>query len=93
MINAWETAVRYQLAHTVALLAVAMFAGACDPTTGRWLHRAGWWWTLGIVLFPGSLYALALGGPRWLGPVTPLGGLAFIIGWAMLLPAATKPKA
>jgi uncharacterized membrane protein YgdD (TMEM256/DUF423 family) len=68
----WQTAVLYHLIHAVALLA---FAG------GRWAGRC---WIAGIVLFSGSLYALALGGPKLLGPVTPLGGLAFLSGWAFV---------
>lgn len=92
MLSAWETAVLYHLVHTAALLATTLFAVTREATESRWLNRAGLWWALGIVLFSGSLYVLALGGPRWLGPVTPLGGLAFIIGWAMLLPAAAKAK-
>jgi len=89
-LSAWKTAVLYHLVHTAALLAVALFASSQQGAENRWAQRAGLWWAVGIVLFSGSLYVLALGGPRWLGPVTPIGGVAFIIGWAMLLPAAAK---
>jgi uncharacterized membrane protein YgdD (TMEM256/DUF423 family) len=75
----WETAVHYHLFHAVALLAVAL---ARPAAPAPWLRRAGLAWGAGIVLFSGSLYLLALGGPQWLGPVTPLGGLGFIAGWA-----------
>lgn len=92
MLSAWETAVRYHLIHTVALLVIAVAQAQVSDTQAKWLRRAGLCWTWGIVLFAGSLYWLALGGPRWLGPVTPVGGLAFILGWAMLLPATTKPS-
>ncbi len=51
---------------------------------------AGWSFAAGVLLFSGSLYVLALGGPRWLGPVTPLGGLAFIAGWLALLWAGVR---
>ena len=51
-------------------------------------NTSGWFWLAGIILFSGSLYALALGGPRWLGPVTPIGGLAFVVGWLWLLKPA-----
>ncbi len=78
----WETAVRYHLLHAVALLALALSPHAAQA------RSAGWLFALGIVLFSGSLYALALGAPRWLGPLTPLGGLAFIVGWLALLRAA-----
>jgi uncharacterized membrane protein YgdD (TMEM256/DUF423 family) len=71
----WDTAVRYHLLHAAALLAIALSPLAVS------LRSAGWLLTLGVVLFSGSLYALALGGPRLLGPLTPLGGLAFIAGW------------
>lgn len=73
---AYETAVRYQLIHAVALLALGL-----SP------HRAaaaGGCFTAGTVLFSGSLYALALGAPRWIGAVTPVGGLLFLVGWGVL---------
>jgi len=79
----WETAVRYHLIHVAALLAIALSPLAAS------LRTAGWLFVLGIVLFSGSLYGLALGGPaRLLGPVTPLGGLAFIAGWLWIAKAA-----
>lgn len=77
----WQTAVQYHLLHSVALLALALFA----LRGGR---GAGWpagLFAAGILLFSGSIYALALGGPRWLGPVTPLGGVALLGGWVALL--------
>lgn len=73
---AWETAVLYHLFHALALLAVA-------AVSARWAGRAAVWWTAGVVAFSGSLYVLALGGPRWLGPVTPLGGAALLVGWTL----------
>jgi uncharacterized membrane protein YgdD (TMEM256/DUF423 family) len=81
-LEVWETAVRYQLVHAVALLALALSPHAAQ------LRTAGWLFAAGIALFSGSLYALALGGPRWLGPVTPLGGLAFLAGWLWIAKAA-----
>lgn len=90
MLAAWETAVLYHLVHTAAILAVALSASSTTAVENRWIPRAGLWWGAGILLFSGSLYAMALGGPRWLGPITPIGGVAFIVGWAMLLPAAAK---
>lgn len=79
----WQTAVLYHLVHTVALLALAAYwrGVASVPSPALW---AGWSWVIGVVLFSGSLYWLALGGPKLLGPVTPLGGLAFLAGWAMV---------
>ncbi|MDQ8207025.1 DUF423 domain-containing protein [Coraliomargarita sp. SDUM461003] len=83
----WETAVDYQMWHALALLIVASYKCA-----GRAQRLALLCFSIGIPLFSGSLYWLALGGPRWLGPITPLGGLAFIIGWAALIVAALKMK-
>ncbi len=83
----WATAVLYQLVHAVALLALASWRGREGPeSAGRdWLGRAGLCWSIGIPLFSGSLYLLAVGGPRLLGPITPLGGVAFIAGWGCLI--------
>jgi len=78
----FETAVRYQMYHAFAVLIVAIATARFDG----WLARAaGWSFTLGIVLFSGSLYALALTGATRLGMITPLGGLAFLVGWALLI--------
>jgi uncharacterized membrane protein YgdD (TMEM256/DUF423 family) len=82
MLGVWETGVRYQMYHALALLAVA-WAAARWP--GASLPRAaGWLFVAGIALFSGSLYLLATSGSTWLGAVTPLGGLAFLAGWACL---------
>lgn len=92
MANAWETAVRYHLLHAVALLVLAVWlrlpgmAGA-PANAVAWAARC---WVAGTVLFAGSLYALALGGPRWLGPVTPIGGIALLTGWVFLIVAALR---
>jgi uncharacterized membrane protein YgdD (TMEM256/DUF423 family) len=80
----WRTAVQYHLAHAVALLALALFARA----SGRSVALPAALFTVGTLLFSGSIYLLVLGGPRWLGPVTPLGGLAFAGGWLALLALA-----
>jgi uncharacterized membrane protein YgdD (TMEM256/DUF423 family) len=77
----WQTAVQYHLLHSVALLALALFT----VQSGRPVGLQAWLFTLGIALFSGSIYVLVLGGPRWLGPVTPLGGLCLIGGWLSLL--------
>jgi uncharacterized membrane protein YgdD (TMEM256/DUF423 family) len=74
----WHTAVQYHVWHALAL-AVAALGG--HGRAGRWATAA---FALGIVLFSGSLYALALGAPRWTGIVTPFGGLAFVAGWIAL---------
>lgn len=81
MLAVWETAARYQMYHALALLAVAL-AAARWPA-GGW-SAAGWLFTAGILVFSGSLYLLAWTGVRWLGAVTPLGGLCLLAGWAAL---------
>lgn len=80
---AWETASSYQLAHAVAAVAVLAWAAAQAERRPA-LHRVALSWLIGSLFFSGSIYVLALGGPRWLGPVTPLGGVAFLIGWILL---------
>jgi uncharacterized membrane protein YgdD (TMEM256/DUF423 family) len=76
--------------HALALVAVAW---ATTQWPGARVALAGWLFVGGIVLFSGSLYLLALTGMRWLGAVTPLGGLAFLAGWAVLAFAAWRPTA
>jgi uncharacterized membrane protein YgdD (TMEM256/DUF423 family) len=89
MMQAWETAARYHIFHAVALLGVAAWARIeSNGGAARLMSWAARLWCIGIVLFSGSLYWLAVGGPRWLGPVTPLGGLALMIGWLLVAVAA-----
>ncbi|MBA2457607.1 MAG: DUF423 domain-containing protein [Gemmatimonadales bacterium] len=83
----FETGARYQMYHALGLLAVG-WAAARWP--GPWATRAGWLFVLGTVLFSGSLYGLALSGVRWLGAITPLGGVAFLAGWICLAIAARQ---
>ena len=78
----FETGARYQMYHSLALLAVAA-AAAWRPQAGL-IPTAGWLFLAGIVLFSGSLYVLALTGVRRWGAVTPFGGLAFLLGWLLL---------
>ena len=80
-LHIWHTAVQYQFWHALALLAVAGFAPVRPPPA--W-PSAAVAFVAGIVLFCGSLYALALGAPRWIGAITPLGGLCLIAGWLLL---------
>ena len=77
----FETAARYQMYHALALIGVA-WAAARWP--GGAASAAGWLLVVGTIVFSGSLYLLVLTGPRWLGAVTPLGGLALLAGWAAL---------
>ena len=88
MTTAWETAARYQLVHAVALFAAAAWGNTSQGTVQQRLSIASVSWVIGTVLFSGSLYLLALGGPRWLGPVTPFGGLALLAGWLAVVAAA-----
>jgi uncharacterized membrane protein YgdD (TMEM256/DUF423 family) len=93
MTHVWETAVLYTFIHAVALLVSGLNLlnpGFCD---NPWLKRACFCWSLGVTLFAGSLFGLALGGPRFLGPITPLGGLFLIAGWLGVFLAASRPRA
>ena len=88
MLEVYHTAVQYHFWHALGVLAVGL-ALQLSPEAG-WLRTAGWLLTGGIVLFCGSLYLLALTGSKWLGAVTPLGGVAFILGWLALVVAALR---
>ena len=79
----WHTAVEYQMWHALAVLAVGL-SGL------RWARLPAWLFAGGSVVFCGTLYAIALGAPRWLGAITPLGGLAMIVGWVVLAIRATR---
>jgi uncharacterized membrane protein YgdD (TMEM256/DUF423 family) len=84
----FETAVQYHFYHALALVAVGLLA-LHHPHTAL-LRSSGWLFVLGLVVFSGSLYALSLSGIKWLGAITPLGGLAFIAGWACFAVAGWK---
>lgn len=90
MLANFETGVRYQMYHALALLAVAWavqrWAGSALPVAAGWLLVAG------TMLFSFSLYFLALSGVRWLGAITPLGGVAFVAGWLCLVLAAWRGR-
>lgn len=89
MLAVFETAVRYQMYHAFALLITAAAIGRAGDA--RLLTIAGWSFITGVVLFSGSLYALTLTGLKGLGAITPLGGFAFLVGWACLaIFAATR---
>jgi uncharacterized membrane protein YgdD (TMEM256/DUF423 family) len=87
MLEVFETAARYQMYHALALFAAAWLA---QQTEAPAAHVAGWAFVVGIVLFSGSLYAMAFTGVRALGAVTPVGGVAFMVGWAALALAALR---
>ena len=86
-IQIWETAVRYQMWHALALIMLSMIPGAQSIP-----KMTGPCFLIGSLLFSGSLYGLALDGPKWLGPVTPLGGLCLMIGWLLLVYSSYKDK-
>ena len=86
----FETASRYQMYHALALLVVGVML--TNPQFSRQLLKlAALAFILGIILFSGSLYLLALVAVSWLGAITPLGGIAFLTGWLMMMVAALKP--
>jgi len=96
LLAAYQTGVQYHFTHTLVILGLAIWM-LSSAEVSRW---AGWsanMMLVGILLFSGSLYAMALlsmgaGFPKWLGPITPLGGLSFMIGWGLLAVAAVKLK-
>lgn len=87
MLEAFETAVRYQMYHALALLAVAWIY---QQTQAQAAQVAGWAFVVGILLFSGSIYAMAFTGVRGLGAITPVGGLALLAGWGALAVAALR---
>ncbi len=86
LLAVYHTAVQYQFWHTAALLVAGVLLLHYPQQV--LLKYSGWAFILGIVVFCGSLYALALTGTRWLGAITPLGGVAFLAGWLLLAVAA-----
>lgn len=87
LLDVFETGARYQMYHALALLVVA-WLGSQMP--GALVTAAGWSFIVGIVVFSGSLYILALADLRWMGAITPIGGVAFLAGWACLALAAVR---
>lgn len=87
MLEIFEVGVRYHMYHAFGLLAAAWAAGQWPASSAV---AAGWVFLAGIVIFSGSLYLLSLTGMRWLGAITPFGGVAFLLGWALLAWSAIK---
>ncbi len=87
MLDVFEVAVRYQMYHALALLLLAAMLPRIAPGVA---NLGGWLFVAGILIFSGSLYMLVFTGQRWLGAVTPLGGLAFLAGWICLIWATLK---
>jgi uncharacterized membrane protein YgdD (TMEM256/DUF423 family) len=89
MLAVYQTAVQYHLIHAVVLLALSLWL---QVQPSRWLSWSARLMLLGLILFSGSLYLLALSGLRPLGMITPLGGVSWLLGWSALLVAAVKLK-
>ena len=83
----YQTAVQYHMYHALALLAVAW---AADKWGSPWPHWAGYLFIAGILIFSGSLYVLVFTNLRWLGAITPIGGVAFLAGWVCLAMAGWR---
>ncbi|MBM7690626.1 uncharacterized membrane protein YgdD (TMEM256/DUF423 family) [Peribacillus deserti] len=87
-LETWKTAVNYQMFHASGLLIIGLLAGTLK--TGNLLSWSGWLMLVGILLFSGSLYILSVTGIKVLGAITPLGGLAFLAAWVLLITAVYK---
>jgi uncharacterized membrane protein YgdD (TMEM256/DUF423 family) len=79
MLSVFETGVRYQMYHSLGLILAVI---ALKDYPGKEMAVTAWLFTVGIILFSGSLYLLSISGIKWLGAITPVGGLAFLAGWA-----------
>jgi uncharacterized membrane protein YgdD (TMEM256/DUF423 family) len=88
MLAVYQTGVHYHLFHALGLLAIGIVATQIADSV--WLKWSGWLMLLGIILFSGSLYVLSMSGLRWLGMVTPFGGVAFIAAWIVFVIAIAK---
>ncbi|MCC9165571.1 DUF423 domain-containing protein [Pontibacter harenae] len=86
-VDTFETAVKYQMYHTLALLAVGMLLFRVEQPA---LQVAAWCFFIGIIIFSGSLYTLCMTGITWLGAITPIGGTLLIVGWGALFYAILK---
>ncbi|MDZ4860306.1 MAG: DUF423 domain-containing protein [Candidatus Hydrogenedentes bacterium] len=82
LLAVFEVGVRYHMYHAIAMFCAAL---VIQEKYSRWVARACGAWLVGIVIFSGSLYALSLTGMRWLGAVTPIGGVALIAGWCCVV--------
>jgi len=91
-VTTWETGNHYLQIHALALLFLSLRMKVSGSGAGGDAGKIALLWVGGILLFSGSLFGLALGGPRWLGPVTPLGGMALLAGWLWLALSALFQK-
>ncbi len=92
LLNAYQTGVQYQLAHALVLLVVGVLMIQSE-LVARWLRRSALLFSLGVLLFSGSLYGLALSEWAWLGPITPLGGVCLLVAWLCLFMSAVNTQA
>lgn len=88
MLAVFQTGVQYQMYHALGLILIAVLSKQFSNNSS--FNRSGWLFLVGIVLFSGSLYALSLSGIKVLGAITPLGGIAFLVGWFLLFWGAYK---
>lgn len=86
-LETWNTAVQYQMFHTIAILSVGLLLQKISATS---LHWAGWMFLIGIIIFSGSLYIYSITSIKMFAMITPIGGVAFLIGWVLLAVAAFK---
>lgn len=86
-LETWNTAVQYQMFHTIAILAVGMLMQKISASSLQW---AGWMFFIGIIIFSGSLYLYSVTSIKTFAMITPIGGVAFLIGWVLLAVAALK---
>jgi len=89
-LNTYGTAVEYQFFHGFALIVLASLANALNQKPNIWFCLSASLFCTGLILFCGSLYVLAFGGPSWFGPITPIGGLSFILAWCLFMCAIFK---
>ncbi|GBO87362.1 UPF0382 membrane protein [Marinobacter salsuginis] len=87
-LEVFQTAVTYQMYHSIALVLLALLSGQGLPR--KWLGWSAGFFLAGILLFSGSLYLLVLTDIRWIGPITPLGGMSFMVGWALLITSGLR---
>lgn len=88
LLTVFEVGVRYHMYHAIAILAAALALKFADGSP--WFARACWCWLIGVAIFSGSLYLLAVTDTRWLGAITPIGGVAFIAGWCCIIVAGLR---
>jgi uncharacterized membrane protein YgdD (TMEM256/DUF423 family) len=81
MLQVFQTGATYQMYHALALVGIGILLGRFSIEGSSFLTASGWLFVAGTVLFSGSLYALSISGTTWLGAITPLGGVAFLLGW------------